>query len=179
MTSYDERLKLVIRHLIDHWMDPLVGIVACGIFDPAHCPVIATSERVEEGKWLHAERNALQQFQSNYGNPGPETIVVVTLSPCIIPMLTSRAGSSCTELLRNCGLILVHAGVIDPVHVRGGIPEYKEHGIHLTTPDDEYCKTICNGLLNIFQVYGDRVNRDLLVVKKEIKYNIFEPARSS
>jgi pyrimidine deaminase RibD-like protein len=174
MAKYDSYLERVIQHLADCWMDPRVGIVASGIFDPGHPPMITTSERAGEGIWLHAERNALLQFESKYGEPGPDTIVVVTLSPCIKPMSKSRAGPSCTELLVERGLTKVHAGIIDPVHVSDGIQEYKKHGIHLTIPEDKYCKTICQRLLSIFQFYGNRVNYDLLTIKEEIGYCIFD-----
>ena len=169
----DDYLKLVIQHLADHWMDPEVGIVAAGIFDPKYPPVIATSELRGEGKWIHAERNALEQFESQYGEPGPETIVVITLSPCIKPMPKSRVSSSCTELLLKRGLKRVHAGVIDSLQVNEGIQDYKNLGLDITIPEHNSCKSVCENLPSIFQTYGDRVNHDLNNIKKEITDSVF------
>lgn len=168
LTIHDDYLKIVIRFLEDHWWDPEVGIVAAGIFHPPHRPVLATSRRAGKAKWLHAEQRAISKFEKEYASVDSSTLMVTTLSPCIKDMSESRVGPSCSKVLLDSGLTLVYSGVLDTSHVSDGIQEYRELGIHITITEDFYCKSVCQNLLGIFGTYGNRVNRDLIKIKKEI-----------
>jgi pyrimidine deaminase RibD-like protein len=174
MNQYDECLKQVIDHLAKCWMNPNVGIVGAGIFEPSHPPVLATSKKVGEGKWLHAEVNALKEYQSQYGLPKSNTIIVVTLSPCIRRISKSRIGCSCTNLLQQSLIRRVHVGAIDQNQGINDVLEYEKYGLDVTLSQDAQCQIICENLKNIFRIYGDRINCDLLAIKKEVNDCIFQ-----
>ena len=171
----DGLLKQVIYYLAQSWMNPEVGLVASGIFHSTYLPSIATSEQRAVGKWLHAERNAIQRFEEMYGNNiiGPNSIVVVTLTPCVLKS-DSREGSSCLDLFRDKGIKQVHAGVLDSSHTGMNIKDYQSLGINLTLTEDKRCRIVCQKLLQIFEKYGQRVNSDIQGVKQEVDYHFFE-----
>lgn len=155
-------------------MEDQVGLVACGIFGPSHPAIIVTSETAGPGKWLHAERNAIEQCETRFGRIDPGSLLVVTLSPCTRQEFTSRHGAPCAELIQGRGISRVHTGVIDPKQAPTGLAEYTSRGIDLSVTTDDRCRTICARLLGVFQKYGNRVNSDLINIKREIDFDIFE-----
>ena len=179
MDANVDRLKIVINFLKENWEDPKSGIVAAGIFDPLYPPVLATSYQIQEGKWIHAERHALQLFLKKHERPGPDTVVIVTLSPCLKMLSDSRIGNSCTDLLCKHKLHHVYAGAMDSAQNSFSYKEYKKYGLDLTLSIDKYCKRVCEGLLKIFQEYGSKVNIDLPTIKNKIGYRIFELNKNS
>jgi pyrimidine deaminase RibD-like protein len=163
----DAHLKIVINYLLENWLETSVGLVAAGIFDPEKEPVIATSVSPESGMWLHAERNAMNIFERQYGtSPGPNTIIATTLSPCTIE-LRSRIGASCTDLLEKNDLHRVHSGVLDSLQPES-IEIYRRLNIKFTITSDPYCSVVCKNLLRIFEEYGNRVNYELPIIKRRI-----------
>lgn len=173
MNLRDEMLGQVIEHLIEHWMDPGTGIVAAGVFDPRKGNVMRMSKQTEEGKWLHAERNAISVFERMYGAVGPNTIVVVTLSPCTKSVSQSRIGAPCLDLLLEKGIKKVHTGVID-VLTGFAVENYKEKGIELSVTEAEPYSRVCCALSDLFEQYGQKINSDLMNIKEKIGYSLFD-----
>jgi pyrimidine deaminase RibD-like protein len=175
MKEHNDRLLYdVIAVLADKWSDPKCGLVSCGLFSPKHPPVIKTSLQHEEGKWIHAERNAIDNFVLKYGPPGDDTIVIVTLSPCISTISSARVGSSCSDLLLGYGLRSVHIGAIDINEKIHGIHAYREIGFEASLSGDVKLRAVCNGLLTIFKEYGNRVNYEIAKIKNTVGRGVFD-----
>lgn len=167
----DSHLRKVIDFLKKEWRSPSTGFVSAGIFD-GNNEVIATSISPVTGKWIHAERNAFDQFVRKYGKPSSSSKVITTLSPCVVP-LRSRVGDSCTDLLTQENISRVHAGILDSLQVNS-LEAYQQRNIRFTITTDPYCKMVCANLLALFETYGDRVNTDMPALKAEINLsNVF------
>jgi pyrimidine deaminase RibD-like protein len=173
MPDYDSYLGLVVQHLRERWLDPNVGIVAAGIFDPAREPVLATSLDTGAGRWLHAERNALSQYSRQYGEPGRGAIVVCTLSPCVRILAASRVGESCSRLLVEHGMLRVHVGTIDEYQLVDCAGYYEDAGIKITLAEDVNLRATCENLKSMFGKYDQYINSGLPGIKKEIGFSLF------
>jgi pyrimidine deaminase RibD-like protein len=88
------------------------GMVGAAVVDPDNNIVASTSTR-EEGKVIHAERNAIDKYRAQYNEIPEGCVIVTTLSPCNEPM-HDRAGSSCTDLINTTNIKKVYAGYTDP-----------------------------------------------------------------
>jgi pyrimidine deaminase RibD-like protein len=88
------------------------GMVAACVLDNDHNIVASTSTK-EAGKWKHAERNAIEKYQSKYGEIPEGSIIITTLSPCDGPM-ADRYEGSCTDLINNSIVKKVYCGYMDP-----------------------------------------------------------------
>jgi pyrimidine deaminase RibD-like protein len=88
------------------------GMVAACILDPDHNVVARTSMSVD-GKWSHAERNAIESYEREYGEIPKGSIILTTLSPCNGPM-NDRDGGSCTDLINESNVRKVYSGYLDP-----------------------------------------------------------------
>ena len=61
-----------------------------------------------DGKWSHAEREAVDAYESQYGSIADCT-VVTTLSPCTNAM-PDREGLSCQDFLDSKGITKIYCG---------------------------------------------------------------------
>ena len=89
------------------------GMVASCVICPDGTRTFGINHAAKDGLRVHAERAAL----ANCPNPGPECIVVTTLSPCNTdqhPLHTERYGESCQELLDEFGIEHVYCGYKNP-----------------------------------------------------------------
>jgi pyrimidine deaminase RibD-like protein len=88
------------------------GAVASAVLDNNNRLVVAGSYKVD-GKWVHAERAAIDKYTQQFG-PVPEgSIIITTCSPCTDPM-PDRVGSSCEDLISSTAVHKVYAGFRDP-----------------------------------------------------------------
>jgi pyrimidine deaminase RibD-like protein len=166
---------MVLEHLSSNWLQPEVGLVAAGVFDPRFPPVLATSTQPETGKWVHAECNAVNLFRRKYGMPTSKSLVVVTLSPCVIARSTSRCGVPCAQLLNEAALRRLHVGIVDCLQFPRGVADYGQFGLSVTLSKDPACRAVCDAIMEIFKAQGDRVNTDIRRVKAEAGIHIFKP----
>ena len=93
------------------------GMVAAAVLDPDNRCVAAVNYLDAEGKRIHAERAALDAYQSQYGDIPAGSIIITTLSPCTeysTDMANERHGTSCTDLINQSGVHKVYAGYADP-----------------------------------------------------------------
>jgi pyrimidine deaminase RibD-like protein len=88
------------------------GMVAAAVLDPDHRLVSALNYK-QDGKSVHAERAAMDRYESKYGAIPIGSIIVTTCSPCTQPM-PDRVGSSCEDLITNSDVHKVYAGYRDP-----------------------------------------------------------------
>jgi pyrimidine deaminase RibD-like protein len=93
--------------------DPdLYGMVAACVLDPDNNEVSSTSTK-KDGKWKHAERNAMEAYKEIHGEIPEGSIIITTLSPCDDKM-NDRYGTSCTDLINNSPVKKVYCGYMDP-----------------------------------------------------------------
>ena len=88
------------------------GMVAAAVLDPDNRLIRALNHK-QDGKSVHAERAAMDRYESKYGAIPDGSIIVTTCSPCTQPM-RDRAGSSCEDLITNSDVHKVYAGYRDP-----------------------------------------------------------------
>jgi pyrimidine deaminase RibD-like protein len=159
-------LSAALARLQETWNDAKVGLVAAALVAPDGAIFTATSIQPQPGRYIHAERAAIQ-LARNYGFPSlaPDTIMAITLSPCIRPSET-RDGPACVELLLNSGIRHVHVGVIDPK--QGDAETYQKLGLKLSVTRDKRLSEMCNALLGVFTTYGNQVNTNISGVKNEL-----------
>lgn len=90
----------------------MYGMVAACVLDPDHNQIATTSTK-EDGKWRHAERNAIEAYEKTHGAIPEGSIIITTLSPCDGPM-ADRYQGSCTDLINNSTVKKVYCGYMDP-----------------------------------------------------------------
>lgn len=88
------------------------GMVAACVLDPNHNKVSSTSTK-EGDKWRHAERNAIDAYEQEYGKIPHGSIIITTLSPCDGAM-ADRYQGSCTDLINASPVKKVYCGYMDP-----------------------------------------------------------------
>lgn len=114
LDKLDEILVGLCQVAIDRYgTDPnQYGAVASAVLDNNNRLVTAGSYKVN-GKWVHAERAAIDKYENKFG-PVPEgSIIITTCSPCTDPM-PDRVGSSCEDLISSTAVHKVYAGFRDP-----------------------------------------------------------------
>jgi pyrimidine deaminase RibD-like protein len=88
------------------------GMVAACVLDVDNNIVARTSKKVD-GKWSHAERNAISAYEKKYGKIPEGSIIITTCSPCSETM-DDRYGESCTDLINQSPVKKVYSGYEDP-----------------------------------------------------------------
>ena len=102
--------KLVISR--QHRDPEQFGIVGACVLDPDHNIGVGTTTK-ENGKWKHAEHNAMNAYTTQYGKIPEGSIIITTLSPCNDRM-PDRSGPSCTDLINASPVRKVYCGYMDP-----------------------------------------------------------------
>jgi pyrimidine deaminase RibD-like protein len=89
------------------------GMVAAAVLDPKNQIVARLNRPGTDGKRIHAEHAAMEDYVNKYG-PIPEgSIVITTLSPCNEHM-DERDGPSCTSIINDSLVKKVYCGYMDP-----------------------------------------------------------------
>lgn len=142
-------LRQTVNYLRNHWADKNVGIVAATIQD-GDDSISATSRYLsEKGKWLHAESAALMEFKMKFNRePDPSSLVVVTLSPCVLKS-NSRYGMSCSEQLLDSGLTRVGFGCLDVKQAKD-IHDYQRMGFDVELISDKNLQQTSENLFELF-----------------------------
>jgi pyrimidine deaminase RibD-like protein len=92
------------------------GLVGACIIDPDNNMVAATSKRKGD-KMSHAEREAMDLYESKYSEIPEGSIIVTTLSPCNEQM-SDRYSESCTDLINDSIVRKVYCGYTDPTQTK-------------------------------------------------------------
>jgi len=93
------------------------GMVAAGVLDPDNNLVCRLNIPDGIGKRIHAERAAIEAYESKYGLVPKGSIVITTLSPCSednVETADERAGIDCTDYLNSKKIKKVYCGYMDP-----------------------------------------------------------------
>jgi len=88
------------------------GEVGAAIVDPDSRIVVGFSTS-SNGKWRHAEYNAIVAYNKKYGAIPAGSVVITTCSPCSARM-PDRHGVSCTHRINEQPIPLVYCGFEDP-----------------------------------------------------------------
>lgn len=92
------------------------GMVGACVLDPQGNKTVGSSTN-RNGKWVHAERVAIERYLDQHSEILPGSIIVTTLSPCNETdddTAERRAGDSCTDLINQSGIKEVYCGYRDP-----------------------------------------------------------------
>jgi len=89
------------------------GMVASAVIDPKNQIALGINYLADEGKRVHGERAAIDEYNKKYGEIPEGSIIVTTLSPCCSPM-DERYGESCTDLINDTNVHKVYCGYKDP-----------------------------------------------------------------
>ena len=95
------------------------GMVAAAVIDPEG-NVVKAVNHFDDGtdKRIHAERAAIEEYKSQYGELPEGCAVVTTLSPCSESM-DDRYRESCEQLLKELGITDIYCGYQDPTQDSG------------------------------------------------------------
>jgi pyrimidine deaminase RibD-like protein len=88
-------------------------MVAAAVLDPNDNCVTGINYPAKDGRRVHAEHAAIDNYISRFGSIPPNSIVITTLSPCNRPM-ADREGRSCADLIKQHGIDSVYCGYVDP-----------------------------------------------------------------
>lgn len=113
-----EKLDRILAKLCDmveqgQSSDKDYGMVAAAVLDPANQLVARLNRPGKDGKRIHAERAAIEAYESKYGEVPEGSIIITTLSPCN-EHLDERDGPSCTDIVNHSNVKKVYCGYMDP-----------------------------------------------------------------
>jgi pyrimidine deaminase RibD-like protein len=124
------------------------GMVAACIIDPDNNTEFGVNHLLDDGTRAHAERVAIDNYTSKYGDKIPQgSIIITTLSPCSTDM-DERHGESCTELINNTGVHKVYCGYKDPTQQDD--ENYKHRHFHVSETRNKKLKLLCQKLADTF-----------------------------
>ena len=112
----DKILVGLCKKIIDEYNPEHPGMVAAAILDDKNRMMEGIST-YKNGKWLHAERVAIDRYREKFGEIPEGSIILTTLSPCNeygTEMADERYGESCTDLINSSPVRKVYAGYSDP-----------------------------------------------------------------
>jgi len=90
-----------------------LGMVAAAVLDPDNNCVAGINYPAKDGKRVHAERAAIDNYTARFGTIPEGSTIITTCSPCTQPM-AEREGINCSDLVDQVGVHKVYAGYQDP-----------------------------------------------------------------
>jgi pyrimidine deaminase RibD-like protein len=125
------------------------GMVAAAVLDPKNRIVKSVNHVVSDGKHKHAERVAIDEYKSKYGDIPEGSIIITTLSPCSEQM-DERYGEDCTDLINDTVVRKVYCGYEDPSQDDSENYQHKKFHVEITKNKKivELCKKFADTFLN-------------------------------
>lgn len=143
----DELLvDLIEMVLAAHRLNPTgFGMVAAGVLDNDNrfVPALNHSEAGTD-KRVHAERAAINLYQSMHGEIPAGSIIITTLSPCT-EYADERSGASCDHLINDSNVKKVYCGYMNPDQQQNQHKQY-----HLQCTKNKKIKHLCKQLADTF-----------------------------
>jgi pyrimidine deaminase RibD-like protein len=145
--AYDRILVELCEGILAHQKQDAerYGLVAAAVVDPDMNVVYGINHLLANGRRVHGERAAIENYRNKHGELPEDCIIVTTLSPCTEEM-AEREGISCTELIDSTPVRAVYCGYRDPSqsHV-----EHEDFDIRFTQNHDieRMCKSIADCFL--------------------------------
>ena len=155
----DKYLAELCNMVEQHGNEGSNGMVAAGVLSLTHPYIARLSSIGDDGKSTHAERNAIDAFESEYGPITEGAVIITTLSPCNEHndvTAQERNGESCTELLNEKGIQKVYCGFMDPTQD----DDRRQFNIMETANEDirNRCKQYADTFLNLSENFKDGRN---------------------
>lgn len=119
------------------------GMVAAGLLDPSNQLITGINLPAPNGKRRHAERVAIDNYTSKYGNIPDGSIIITTCSPCSEHM-DERYGESCTELINQSNVKKVYTGYTDPTQ------EEEHRDFNIMETENESIRDLCKKFAQVF-----------------------------
>jgi pyrimidine deaminase RibD-like protein len=126
------------------------GMVAACVLDPDNQMVAKLNYPTEDGLRVHAERAAMEAYQSKYGDIPEGSIIITTLSPCnelSDETADGRSGNNCTDLINNSPVRKVYCGYIDPSQ---GNEAHDERDFNLMETENGKIRELCKSFADTF-----------------------------
>lgn len=153
-----EAMVRTLDELRDYWFDENVGIVAATLVENGEMYSATSRYLPEQKRWLHAEAAALLKFEEKtHRKVEPNSLMVVTLSPCV-GELANRVGISCSERLVKAGIKRVSFGWQDTKQTPS-LKYYEEIGLQVMPVPDHELQTTCRALFELFHDLYDDAGR--------------------
>lgn len=164
----DHYLTKAIQYLINNWYREEVGIVSCVIADENKL-AFGTSIK-KENQWIHAEKNALFNFENLYGPPSENAVFIITLSPCLQRIDESNE-PTCVNVIKNKGINRIHFGAMYSTDI--SLLNYEQMGFKATLTENIMNKIICEKINSLFTTFNTKIDTELLQIKKELGDDFF------
>jgi len=121
------------------------GMVAAGVLDTENRFVPALNHsQSDSDQRVHAERAAIELYNSMHGDIPAGSIIITTLSPCVEDM-AERSGASCDELINRGIVKKVYCGYLDPTQQQNQHKTY-----HLQCTKNKKINQLCKQIANTF-----------------------------
>lgn len=126
--------------------DPIkYGMVAACVLDPKNRKVFGVNEATRDGNnRRHAERVAMDRYESKYGEIPEGSIILTTCSPCNEEDMDERYGESCTDLINNSNCKKVYCGYTDPSQTN----DHEQYTLEETSNKD--IRSLCEKFADTF-----------------------------
>jgi pyrimidine deaminase RibD-like protein len=140
----DKLLVILCELVIDNQKsDPnTYGMVGAAVLDNDNRCVARTS-KIRNGKWSHAEREAIRAYENKYGPAPAGSIIITTLTPCSDAM-NDRYGDDCTDLINNSNIKKVYCGYKDPSQ------DIQHNNFNEEVTDNKKIKELCKKFADTF-----------------------------
>lgn len=89
------------------------GMVAAAVIDPEG-RLVTGLNYLYGARRVHAERDAIDKYEEEYGELPKGSIIVTTCSPCSSEFDDNREGPCCTDLLNSKRIKIAYCGFKDP-----------------------------------------------------------------
>ena len=139
--------QLVEMILVAHKNDSEgFGRVAAGILDTHNrfVPALNYLDSKSDTR-VHAERAAIDKYNSMHGEIPAGSIIITTLSPCTDPDMSERFDASCDELINSGTVRKVYCGYRDPTQDQNLDKQY-----HLKTTRNPKLRELCKRIADTF-----------------------------
>ena len=125
------------------------GMVAACVLDPNGQRIYGINSLESHNQRIHAERAAIDNYKSQYGDIPKDSIIITTCSPCSEDM-EDRYGDSCTDLINDCKIKMVYCGYLDPTQIQGAAYKRKQFEVQETKNEDirELCEKFASTFLS-------------------------------
>jgi pyrimidine deaminase RibD-like protein len=115
------------------------GMVASCVLD-MHNNKVYGINYPKDGKRVHGERAAIDNYHKKFGDIGEGSIVITTCSPCSEGM-DERYGESCKDLIDSLGIHKVYCGYSDPS--QDDSENYQHKKFHSETTKNKKIEELC------------------------------------
>jgi len=124
------------------------GMVAAGVLSLKHPWLARLNRPGKDGRRIHAEHAAIEDFKAKYGEIPEGTLIITTLSPCNKHM-DERDGLACADIINANGIQKVYCGYIDPTQQHGSEDHRKYNLVETQNPKlRELCEKFADTFLD-------------------------------